>query len=178
MSASTKPLALIGMMGAGKSSVAQQLAELADCRWYDLDAVVSEHNGSSVPDLFACQGEAQFRRLETESLRWILTTQPGRWVLATGGGAPITPENQKLLKPQCCVVWLDGDPEILYRRAAGPSRPLAQDGPAAFVQRARERRAVYREMADYAVDVSDRSISEIADLVWKWWEQREQERTS
>ena len=137
---------LVGMMGTGKSAVGSPLAAALGYRFIDADAVLEQSAGCSIPDLFAREGEAGFRQLETAVLGQI-----SGWhslVVATGGGAVTRPKNWGHLQ-QGVVVWLDAPAELLLQRLqADPTpRPLLQTSdPAARLEALlAERRPLYAQ---------------------------------
>lgn len=116
---------LVGMMGTGKSAVGRPLAEALGYRFIDADTVLEQAAGRAIPEIFATEGEAGFRALETAVLGQI-----SGWhslVVATGGGAVTRPENWGHMQ-QGVVVWLDAPAELLLQRlTADPTpRPLMQ----------------------------------------------------
>lgn len=126
-----RPIALVGLMGAGKSAVGRVLGERLGASMADLDAMVEASEGCTVAELFARSGEAYFRRRESELLTEVLRT--GVRVLACGGGIVLDPENRSALHEQCRVVWLQVSPEEAARRvcaagAPGVERPLLAAG--------------------------------------------------
>ncbi|MCY0877730.1 MAG: shikimate kinase [Firmicutes bacterium] len=165
----SKALALIGMMGAGKSTVAQLVARDVGCPWYDLDSEIVREVGKDVPAIFRSEGEAAFRRYEREVLRRLLATRASPFVLATGGGTPVSPDNQELLRSACWVVWLDADARVLYARAASPERPLTEGGETAFLELWRQRRAAYESASHWRLDVARLAAESVAERITAWW---------
>lgn len=156
-------LALAGFMGSGKTSVGRALAESHGYEFVDLDDVVVADAGMSVERMFAERGEREFRQLELAALRRILRRDPtpSTLVLALGGGTPSTAEARELLASGCTTVWLCVDEQVAWERSQGTTRPLAQDR-ASFRALAKERRAVYASVADWAVDTAGLDIPRIA----------------
>ena len=146
---------LVGLMATGKTTIGRRLAKRLDIPFVDADGELEQRTGQSVRDLFEKEGEDGFRRLESELLGELLAaTEP--YVIATGGGVVITPENRVLLKQSgAFVVWLDADPTFLASRAAGKTnRPLLDGDPVGTLTRlATERRAWYDEVADATIDI-------------------------
>lgn len=111
-------------MGAGKTTVGNILANLADLPYIDIDEVITSEQGMSVSDIFAKYGEKEFRRLEHEKLKELATTKA---VIATGGGIVLNPENREVLKNTYPVIYLETDPEVFMNRLKGDTtRPLVQ----------------------------------------------------
>ena len=117
---------LVGLMGSGKSSVGRRLATELELPLLDLDQVIVEHAGYTIPEIFEKHGEAGFRDLESE----LLQTHLGKpAVLATGGGVVLRESNRALLKQHTPVIWLKTAPEVLARRIHGDkNRPLIAAG--------------------------------------------------
>jgi shikimate kinase len=108
------PLFLIGYRGTGKSAVAELVARQLGWEWIDADALLEEHAGRSIRQIFEKDGEARFRQLETQLLTELVSRQGV--VIATGGGVIVRPENRQLLKQAGTVVWLTGDALTLWQR--------------------------------------------------------------
>lgn len=117
-------LFLIGMMGAGKSTVGRLLAERLDYRFFDTDTLVEQIAGTPITTIFAESGEATFRDLETKVLAEL--SGYGKLAIATGGGIVLRPQNWSYLY-HGAVIWLDVPVEAIYTRLQGDtSRPLLQ----------------------------------------------------
>lgn len=162
-----RPIALIGMMGSGKSSVASILAARLEVEWVDLDARIESEAGCSVTELFERSGERAFRRREGEVLEWALSG--GARVLACGGGVVLERSNRELLRARCRTVWLKVDPAEAARRVAadGPTRPLLESGSAeeALERLLLQRSFLYDEVAEVRVSTDARSAIEVAEAV-------------
>lgn len=117
---------LVGMMGSGKSTVGKHLARLLHYRFIDTDEVIVQANGKSINNIFAEQGEAVFREVETQVLAGV--TSYTRTVVATGGGMVIKQENWSYLQTGL-VVWLNVPvDELVTRLSRDSSRPLLKEG--------------------------------------------------
>lgn len=141
----TQNIALIGMPGCGKTTVGRALADLLGRPFYDADEQIEARAGRKIPDIFAQDGEAAFRKLETEVLAE-LSRQSGA-VIATGGGVVTCEENRDLLRQNSTIVWLQRDLHSLP--LAG--RPVSQSRP--LNELAAERMPLYRAWCDAAVEV-------------------------
>lgn len=123
-------IALLGMMGAGKSSVGHLLAERLGCRFIDLDALIADFAQMSIGDIFARHGEEGFRKLEACALAFVLA-YPCDFVLATGGGTPMDPISCKRLLEETQTVYLHASVNILATRLEAKNALGAQEGIAA-----------------------------------------------
>lgn len=145
-------IALVGLSGAGKSTVGALLAERLGRPLADTDALIMAEAGRSIADIFAVEGEAAFREREAAVLAAALAGPPG--VLATGGGIVLRPSNREALRTYAFVVWLDApDDAILARLAAhAERRPLLEADPAARLAALRQARtALYAEVAHLTI---------------------------
>lgn len=166
-SAARRHVVLIGLMGAGKSTVGAVVAERIGRPFVDTDDVVEAMTGRSVADIFAAGGESEFRQLERRAVADVCAA-PTPSVIACGGGAVLDPENRRLLRNAGLVVWLQAPPAVLADRAArSGERPLLAGGGAqATLERlASVREAAYESTADVTVDTVATSIDEVADAV-------------
>jgi shikimate kinase len=146
---------LVGLMGAGKTTIGRRLAEELGRPFVDCDAELEARAGRTVAEVFANDGEPGFRRLEADVLADLLDhAHPA--VIAAGGGAVVTERTRDRLRDGAFVVWLDADPAFLGARIdTKPTRPLLQGDPVEVLQRLhREREAWYREVATEVVDVA------------------------
>jgi len=159
-------LVLVGMMGAGKTSVGKRLARRLGWRHVDADKRIERTTGRTIPDIFATEGEAGFRTVERDVLDALLRL-PGRTIVSTGGGAVLSSANRALMRERGTVVWLRARPETLLARVrAGEGRPLLADDPAAALRRlVDERRAAYTDAAHVIVDVDGLTADQVADAV-------------
>jgi len=158
-------LLLVGMMGAGKTTVGRLVAEHLARPYRDSDALVEAATGHSVSELFATGGEATFRAAESAALR--VAVEPPPAVISVAGGAVLDPANRTLLERSGTVVWLRARPETLAARVGdGADRPLlAPDPPRTLADLDALRRPLYAEIADAVVDVDELEPAQVADAV-------------
>ncbi len=139
-------IALVGFMGAGKTTVAREVAERLGRPGSDLDGMVEHAVGDDVASFFAKHGEAEFRRVEeAETLAGLDAAEPD--VLALGGGAILSEAVRARLRERAFTVWLDVDVDTCWARVGDGGRPLAGDE-AVFRRLYDERRPLYAEAAD------------------------------
>ncbi len=154
-----KPIFLVGMMGAGKTTIGRQLAAALGREFLDLDQAIEERCGVSIPTIFDIEGEAGFRKRET-SLLDELTRLKGI-VLATGGGAILAAANRAMLSERGLVIYLRADARELYRRVARDrNRPLLQtpNPQQRIVELLEQREPLYKQLADVTLDTSSQPI--------------------
>lgn len=166
MPKSAPNLALVGPMGAGKSTVAALLAPLLGLRVVDTDAEIERGAGMPVADVFRRHGEAAFRQMEREALARLLDAT-GR-VLATGGGAVLEPATRDLLRRRAFVVHLHaGAEEQLARLGNDASRPLLQcpDPAARLRELAIEREPLYAAVAGFRIDTTGLAAQQVAHRI-------------
>ncbi|MEA5580987.1 shikimate kinase [Nodularia harveyana UHCC-0300] len=146
-------LYLIGMMGAGKTTVGQLLANNLGYGFLDTDSVITQLAGRSINDIFAEEGEPAFRQLESDVLAQVCAYT--KLVIATGGGIVLRQENWSYLH-HGLVVWLDVPVELLYSRLAEDStRPLLQDpDPQGKLRSLLEKRTPLYSQADLKITVT------------------------
>lgn len=147
-----KPVVLVGLMGAGKTTVGRRVAHLLHLPFVDADSEIVEAAGCSISDIFEIYGEAIFRDLEQRVLMRLLSDKP--CVIATGGGAFINPALRQAIKSKAVSVWLKAGIDVLLERVSRrDTRPLlkAGDRRAILLKLMEERYPVYAE-ADIAID--------------------------
>jgi shikimate kinase len=152
----TRSIVLVGMMGAGKSSVGRKLALRLGLPFVDADVQIEEAAGMSIPDIFETRGEAEFRAGEARVIARLLDGGPQ--VLATGGGAFMNPDTRALIRDKGVSVWLKADFEVLMKRIKRRSdRPMLKTAdPAATLQHLIEIR--YPVYAEARVIVESREV--------------------
>lgn len=160
-------VALVGFMGAGKTTVGRALAARLGWRFNDLDDLIQEREGRSIEHIFRACGEARFREMERSALSSLLASgNSDPVVLALGGGAFVHSLNQELLRQTAIpAVFLDAPVEELFRRCAQPEiqRPLRQSFDQ-FSGLYEERRAAY-ETAPVRIDTASKPIPAIVDEI-------------
>ena len=154
----TRNVVLIGMPGCGKTTVGRALAARMDRPFYDADELISERAGISIPDIFAAEGEAGFRRRETEVLAEL--GKGSGAVIATGGGCVTRAENYPLLHQNGVIVWLRRPLESLPT----DGRPLSQQNPLDTLYE--QRKDKYSAFADFITD-NDDSIGHTVQTIWE-----------
>ena len=158
---------LVGMMGAGKSSVAAELGKRLGLPVFDTDALVEAEAGMRIPEIFAREGEGGFRARERRAIAGLAGRAA---VVALGGGAIAQPGVAEELATGGTIVYLRARPETLAERvgcAAGRPLLAGLDAPrrsAKLAELLADRRRSY-ERADRVVDTDDRSVREVADAV-------------
>lgn len=148
---------LVGPMGAGKSTVGRRLAAALGLRFHDLDEILSERAGASIPEIFEIEGESGFRRREAVLLDEY--TRLKDCVVATGGGCILVPENRERLSGRGFVVYLKTPVDLqLERLRHDTRRPLLQapDRRERLEALAAERNPLYESVADLVVEAEDR----------------------
>tara|TARA_R110002020_G_scaffold15221_1_gene54233 strand:+ start:1036 stop:1602 length:567 start_codon:yes stop_codon:yes gene_type:complete len=172
-----RPVVLVGMMGAGKTTVGRRLAARLKRPFLDSDEEIEKAAQMSIPEIFAQRGEAEFRAGETRVIARVLKTQDV--VLATGGGAFVHPETRALVKQQAVSVWLKAEIDILFERVSRRSnRPLLKTAnPRATLEKLIEDRYPLYAEADVTVlsrDVpQDAVAADVVDAVLAFLKQQD-----
>src|SRR5271170_5350525 len=159
----TRSIVLVGMMGAGKSTIGRRLAARLRLPFLDADGEIETAAGMSIPDIFETHGEAHFRDGEARVIARLLDGGPG--VLATGGGAFMRTDTRERIRGKAVSVWLKADADIIRRRVKRRAdRPLLQTAdPAATVGRLIEEREPVYQCADLTIWSRDVPHEKIVD---------------
>ena len=161
----TDKVYLVGFMGAGKTTLATALGTRLNWRVEDSDRLVEHHEGMSVADIFAAHGERYFREAEQKVLTALLPMRD--LVVATGGGAFVSPENQALINLDGVSIWLDVSLEsIIERLPMDGRRPLANDR-SNLERLYHSRRSAY-ERASMRLDADCTSTEDLVEQVVSW----------
>ncbi len=162
---------LIGYRGTGKTTVAQLVAERLGWKWIDADEVFEARQGRSIGRIFAEEGEAGFRLMESVLLEEFCRQR--QHVVATGGGVVLNKANRDRMRAAGLVVWLTADARSIHERllhdpSTGQRRPpLTVGGLAEIEQLLLDREPLYRECANLAIDTNNRSPEGIAEEIVK-----------
>ena len=157
---------IVGLMGAGKTTIGKALAKRLNKRFVDSDHEIEASTGASVSLIFEIEGEAGFRQREADAIREFTAEQD--IVLATGGGAVLDPNNRKYLKARGTVIYLRASvSSILQRTSHDKSRPLLQtDDPRKRIEDlSREREPFYREVADIIIETGRPNVHSLVQLI-------------
>jgi shikimate kinase len=165
-----KHLVLVGLSGAGKSTIGRLLHKTLDMPLIDTDRAIEVIQDRSVSDIFEMEGDVYFRELETLVLRHLKLDAPS--IIATGGGMVLREENRGLLKKLGIVVWLNTSPEDIVRVIEkDTTRPLLEgsDKLKTLQDLFEQRKDVYAEVAHFEVSNAGMTESEVADKVAAIW---------
>ena len=163
-----KTVVLVGLMGAGKTTVGRLLAARLSFPFADSDHEVEHRTGVSVATVFEIEGEDGFRRRESTVIRDLLNTPS--MILATGGGAVLRQENREAIRQADMVAYIAVDPKMLYERTRHDrNRPLLQvsDPLAKLTELHALRDPLYREVSTIVIDGNRNNAKQIVDLLEK-----------
>lgn len=164
---------LVGLMGAGKTTVGRALAKKLDKRFIDTDHEIEARTGASISLIFEIEGETSFRQREADAIRDL--TALDDIVLATGGGAILKPENRACLAARGTVIYLRASVgSILQRTSHDKSRPLLQtaDPRARIEELLREREPLYSEVADIVIETGRPNVQSLVQDILAALERR------
>ncbi|WP_019533586.1 shikimate kinase [Paenibacillus ginsengihumi] len=162
-------IVLVGLMGTGKSTVGQALAERLGWTFVDTDALIEQERGMAIREIFARYGEAAFRQAETETIERIMEGE--RQVVATGGGAVLAAANRQAMTRTGYVVRLAASAETIIERVRHDrNRPLLSGDLEQRVRAIMEERRHAYDFADAAVDTTGLDVADIVGLIVSQWE--------
>lgn len=161
-------IVLIGYMGSGKTTVGKNICKKNGYSFIDTDEYIENEQKMSVNEIFDRHGEEFFRNLETETIKSLSETV-SRAVIATGGGLPVKPENEKYLKALGRVYYLKTEADVIYNRLKNDStRPLLKSGDLynRICSMLETREPRYMECSNYIIEIgSDASIEDVAEMI-------------
>jgi shikimate kinase len=155
-------------MGSGKTTVGKRIAQELGYDFTDSDDLVASTTGKSVRDIFSQDGEAVFRKYESDAIRLTLVDGNSPIVLATGGGAVISSENRTIISDYAShVVWLDASvDDLVVRTKSGAGRPLLDGDASKTLQSLSDQRSAwYEEIATLRIDTRGKSATKVCSLV-------------
>ncbi|MFC1933679.1 shikimate kinase [Chloroflexota bacterium] len=160
-------IALIGFMGTGKTVVGQLLAKKLDRKFIELDSLIEQQAGKSIPDIFQQDGEIAFRGLEIEAIKKIASEKYS--IIACGGGIVLNKINIDRLREGARIVYLTASPRIILKRVSTEEgqRPLLEvDNPALTIQQLlRFRKPFYERAADITINTSKLDIHAVTNQI-------------
>jgi shikimate kinase len=162
---------LIGFMGSGKTYWGRQLSEKLDFPFFDLDEQIESHEGKTINQLFADNGEENFRLLEKDRLH-IITESHESFVMATGGGTPCYFNNIEYMNNAGTTVWVNTPVEVLFERLVKEkaNRPLLKDLEDSqiknFVLKKFSDRKIFYELAEISVEEDSKNIDNIVEKIF------------
>lgn len=166
----SKRIWLVGPMGAGKSTIGRRLAEHLGIDFIDMDERIVQAEGKSIPEIFAKEGEAAFRKKESAMLD-ALSRMSGPMVVACGGGVVLAKTNRELLRRSGVVIWLDASPVVVAERIAGDrNRPLmvGVDVLAKAKSLDAMRRPLYQDVADLRLPTDEMNVDQAVDAICRY----------
>lgn len=171
-------LFLIGFMGTGKSTVAQQLSTFMQADVIEMDQAIVEEQGMEITDIFAKFGEEHFRNIESKFLKKI--KKKSRCIVSCGGGVVVRPENAEYMKKNGKVILLMASPETVYQRVRySKERPILNENMSVehIEQLMEKRRELYMGVADLIIDTDGKDPVQICQDIAAGLVQLERERT-
>jgi XRE family transcriptional regulator, aerobic/anaerobic benzoate catabolism transcriptional regulator len=157
---SKQGLALVGLRGAGKTTIGKKVATRLGWKFFELDELIEKAAGMTLPNIFEVHGEEYYRQLEQDVLIRFLLAEKRLFVLATGGGMVTQPETYQLLRQHCITFWLKADPQDHWNRVLHQDPRPMSNYPNAMQQLKtllQNRETLYAR-ADFTVNTSDHSI--------------------
>jgi len=160
-------IALIGFMGTGKTAAGKILAERLDKKFVEIDTLIEQKSGKSIPEIFRQDGEVTFRELEIEVIKEV--AEGKNQVIACGGGIVLNKINIDRLKQDSIIVHLTASPRVILKRTSGDgeTRPLlnVSDRAAEIRELLKFRKSFYERAADIKIDTSKLDISAVVEQI-------------
>lgn len=159
---------LIGFMGCGKTSVGKRLGNKLSLCFKDTDQLIEEKAGKTISEIFADEGEKNFRSMETECLKELIESREAGMVLSVGGGLPLREENRMLLRKLGTVIYLKATGETIYNRVKHDTkRPLLQgNNPRGrILDLMAARKEFYEDAAEFTICVDDKNFTQILEEI-------------
>lgn len=162
-------IALIGFMGTGKTAAGEALAEKLGKEFVELDSLIEQKAGKTIPEIFQQGGEVSFRELEIEAVREVAENKDA--VIACGGGVVLNKINIDRLRKECIIVYLTASPGAILKRTSGDEneRPLLKTDSRALTIREllKFRKPFYERAADITIDTSKLDIDTVVEQIVK-----------
>lgn len=166
-----RSIILVGMMGSGKTTVGKELSRLTGLPVLDMDSVIEEQIGKSIPEIFKEYGEGHFRTLETALLKYLegsSNASRGPAIISTGGGVVLSPLNRAILRRLGFVAWLDVTVDVLIERTSrSANRPLLNTPERVNVitDLCNRRAPLYQEASHVRIETSTMDVLKVVDVV-------------
>ena len=159
---------LIGLMGAGKTTIGKELSNKLNLRFIDMDDEIEKQSKMSIVDIFEKYGENRFREIESKLLEKIALEDD--IIISTGGGIIKVDDNRKLLKKQDNVVFLNGSIDTLVKNVSNDiyKRPLLKDSTDLYIkieELLKERYEKYKESTNIIIDINNKNINEVVSQI-------------
>ena len=160
-----RPLALVGLMGAGKSKIGRALSETFVVPFIDTDDVIENIAGMTIPTIFELYGESKFREIEAREIAALVNGKPA--IISTGGGAFLQDETRAIINQYAASIWLKARPETLAGRISNTaSRPLLRDrDPEEVLKELSKIRNPYYQQAHITIDTDGLSLTAAIEKV-------------
>lgn len=165
----SESIALIGFMGAGKTTVGKMLAKKMNYEFIDTDYLVEKIAGKSITEIFRNEGELYFRRLETKVLKDLINKRKTKCIVSCGGGITNDDSNRRIMKDSFINVLLNVSPVNVKERISGDKRPLLSPNISVpeIVKLLMRREGEYWEVADLVLDTNSLGLNEITSLIYE-----------
>lgn len=158
-----KNIALIGILGCGKTTVGKALSEKSGIAFIDLDEYIEKKYNTTINEIFK-QGEDVFRKMETEALKEVSTNIPS--IISTGGGVIKKQENMEILKENSIIIFINRPIDNIAADIDISFRPLLAEGPLKLYSLYKERYPLYKKYADYEI-INDKDVDSIVNEIMK-----------